>query len=341
MTDKRSTQTTLPLVFEPKDCKGLIKQNWQITFARQSNVGVYGKRIIGLVLSEIRKNNYQMMPYYQFRVSDIVRASEVNDSKNAYKYCKDALDGLMKTYWAFEDPEKEIYIPKHLINTNTSLKKDGYEYGYREGTITMVFNGTMHKLLMELAHYSSFELEPYMKFKSWYSTRLWEFFSAFKDTGKWYVDIDKYRKLMDCEKKYRSTNMFVKKTTEEPLEEFKGTDFEGFVIEKVFARFSGHGRPPVIGLNFIFGKAKTTHDKIEEWKQYSEAHKRCGEALIGVWKVSESVFFKHAPRIGLKRLNELIYQWQVMDSDPKTRIKNRASYCNKVLKKENEDDLKN
>ena len=341
MTDKRSTQTTLPLVFEPKDYKGLIKQNWQITFARQSNIGVYGKRIIGLVLSEIRKNDYQPKPCYQFRVSNVVKASEVQDKNRAYAHCKKALLNLVHVVWEFEDAEKKIYEPKQLVSTEATIEDNGYAYGYRDGIITMVFNKTMHKLLVEIAHYSSFELEPYMKFKSWYSTRLWEFFSAFKDTGKWYVNIDEYRKLMDCEKKYKITNHLIEKTTSEPLEEFKGTDFEGFVIEKVFARFSGHGRPPVIGLNFIFGKAKTTHDKIEEWKQYSEAHKRCGEALIGVWKVSESVFFKHAPRIGLKRLNELIYQWQVMDSDPKTRIKNRAAYCNKVLKKENEDDLKN
>ena len=342
MADKRSTQISLPLVFEEKDYKGIIKQNWQITFARQSNVGVLGKRLIGLVLAQIRKNDYVGKEYYQFRVSDLIKASDVKDKKSVYKEVKRTLDDLIKVAWAFEDPEREIYRPKQLINTAAIEEEDGYEYGYKDGLITLVFNPTMHKLLIDIAHYSSFELEPYMKFRSWYSTRLWEFFSAFKDSGKWYVDIKEYRKLMDCEKKYKDTNLLIRKTTAEPQEEFIGTQFEGFICEKVYAQYSSRGRPPVIGLNFYFGRMATAKETLDKWSLASSKHARTIERLRDDWKVHDEVIVRYAPAIGLTELIRLMNEWQLRQTATganQERINNREKYCNAVIKRVGEKAL--
>ena len=336
MTDKRSTQITLPLVLEEKDYQGIVKQNWQITFARQSNVGVLGKRLIGLVLAQIRKNDYKAQAYYQFRVSDLVKASDIKDKDSLYKDVKKTLDELAKVVWSFEDPEREIYYPNQLIDTNTSLKKNGYKYGYEKGMITMVFNDEVHEILLNMAHYSSFELEPYMKFRSWYSTRLWEFFSAFKDSGKWYVDIKEYRKLMDCEKKYKDTNLLIRKTTAEPQEEFIGTQFEGFICEKVYAQYSSRGRPPVIGLNFYFGRMATAKETLDKWSLVSIKHAGTIKRLRDDWKVHDEVIVRYAPAIGLTELIKLMNEWQLRQTataSNQEKINNREKYCNAVIKR--------
>lgn len=99
--------------------------------------------------------------------------------------------------------------------------------------------------------------------------RLWEILSAFKDTGKWFVDLDEYRILMDCDDKYKDVNLLIKKTLSEPLEELKETEL-AFEYEKVFAKYSGKGRPPVIGLNFYLIKAaKSDMDTLKEWGKHT------------------------------------------------------------------------
>ena len=51
--------------------------------------------------------------------------------------------------------------------------------------------------------------------------RLFELLSAKKDTGIWRVTIEEYRKLMDCENKYKEVKNLIDKTTAEPLTELE------------------------------------------------------------------------------------------------------------------------
>lgn len=330
--DKRKTQTSLPLNIPEKEFKDSVKQHWNITFARQGKVSIYGKRMMALVLSQIRGNDVQMKPYYQIKVSDIISHSELSSSsKSAYEVAKTALVELARQIWELEDIEKKIFRPKQLINTATSQKKDGFEYGYEDGIITIVLNPALEPYFIEMAHYSSFELSNFMKFKSWYTMRFWEILSAYKDTGKWYISLEEYRKLMGCEKKYKDLNRLINATTAEPLEELKGGDLE-FTFEKVFDRFSGRGRPALIGINFILVNAqKTPEMKLEEWKAISLDREMTINDFIKRWKIPAVVLVKHLPILKIDGAKRLIKSFEEKERSNR-KIDSREKFCTKAMK---------
>jgi plasmid replication initiation protein len=94
-----------------------------------------------------------------------------------------------------------------------------------------------------------------MHFSSWYSLRMFELLSAFKDTGIWWVSIDEFRALMNCEKKYPNQHDMLKKTLTEPLQELESTDL-AFTYAQILETYShARGRKPIITLEFRLKKS--------------------------------------------------------------------------------------
>jgi plasmid replication initiation protein len=326
MDQRKTNQLTLPFDVPKREFKNHVKQHWNITFARQGQISVYAKRIMALVMAQIRENDHKLKKYYQIHASDIIEAADLK-GKSPYSVCKKALDELAAQIWRFEDLEKEIYRPKHLINTSTIEKKDGFEYGYVDGLITVVLNPFLEPYLVELSHYTKYQLENYMKFESWYSMRLWEILSSFRDQGWWYVTIEEYRKLTDCENKYPKVFDLIKKTLAEPTEEFKGTQFE-FEVDQIKAQTPGKGRKPVVALEFRF---KTEMKTIPpSWYKTSRKHDFVLRELVQKYKVEEINIIKYGRFIGLEGLAQLRYQFEIKQLSSK-KINDFAKYCNKVL----------
>lgn len=331
--DRRKTQISLPLNLPEKEFKDNVKQHWNITFSRQGKISVYGKRIMALVLAQIQENDNKLKPFYQMDVSDVMKAGEV-EGKSAYQEAKKALDELARQIWSIEDVEKEIYRPKQLINTSTLESKEGFEYGYKNGVITIVLNPALEPYFVELSHYSRYELKSYMSFKSWYSMRFWEILSAYKDKGTWNIPLAEYRKLMDCEKKYPLTKDLINKTTAEPLEELKGSDLE-FTVEKVFAKYHGKGRPPVVGLEFKLVKEVLTADQtLQEWSKTDPNKAHIINELRYTWKIIPESLVKYLPIIKYQGAVELVRSFQLRQAPgSKKKIENIAKYCNSAIKK--------
>jgi plasmid replication initiation protein len=332
--DRRKTQISLPLNLPEKEFKDNVKQHWNITFSRQGKISVYGKRIMALVLAQIQENENKLKPFYHMDVSDIMRAGEIG-GKSAYQEAKKALDELARQIWSIEDVENEIYRPKQLINTSTLESKEGFEYGYKNGVITIVLNPALEPYFVEMSHYSRYELKNYMKFKSWYSMRFWEILSAYQDTGKWVIPLAEYRKLMDCEKKYKDVNLMIRKTTAEPLEELKGTELEFSEPTKVFAKYHGKGRPPVVGLEFKLVRSLLNDDEIlSDWAKHSPEHARMIGKLHNDWKITQACLRKYLPEIKMEGARKLLRQFEQMESiGTKRKIDSKEKYCNSAIKR--------
>lgn len=330
--DKRKTQISLPLNLPEREFKDTVKQHWNITFSRQGKISVYGKRIMALVLAQIQENDNKLKPFYQMDVSDIIKAGEIEGK--AYQHVKKSLDELARQIWRIEDIESEIYRPKQLINTSTLESKEGFEYGYKSGVITIVLNPALEPYFVELSHYTRHELNHYMSFKSWYSMRFWEILSAYQDTGIWRVSLEEYRKLMDCEKKYKDVSWMIEKTTAEPLEELKGTPLEFSEPKKIPAKFHGRGRPPVVGLEFVLKHSLLSADEtLAEWAKHSEAHARMIHKLHYDWKITAACLRKYLPVIKMEGARELLRQFEGMESPgSKRKIDDRKKFCNHVIK---------
>lgn len=336
--DRRKTQISLPLNIPEKQFKEDVKQHWNITFSRQGKISVFGKRIMALVLTQIQENDNKLKPYYQMDVSDVMKAGETG-SKSAYEHAKTALDELARQIWSIEDIDNKIYRPKQLINTSALEKKEGFEYGYKNGVITIVLNPALEPYFVQMSHYSRYELNNYMKFKSWYSMRLWEILSAYRDKPKYHVSIDDYRKYMGCEKKYPKVRDLILKTTAEPLEELKGTDLE-FKVDSVLAKYHGKGRPPVVGLEFTILKPRPVKTDLEQLKEFSNPNGKHPdhEALVldlhQKWKVTAACLIKYLPIIKMEKAKEIRRQFEMMESiGSKRKIDNKERYCTSVIKK--------
>ncbi|MNL19154.1 Initiator Replication protein [compost metagenome] len=153
---------------------------------------------------------------------------------------------------------------------------------------------------------------------------MFELLSAFKDTGVWWVAIDEFRLLMDCEKKYPNQHDMLKKTLTEPLQELEATDL-AFTYEPVFDMYShSRGRKPVIALEFQLKKARPKNIP-KEWFEFSDEHKKV-LLRLRTWQVTDANIVRYAKAIGLERANKLLYEWQLKGKE----IQDKAKYCNAV-----------
>lgn len=313
--DKREiAQMTLPLIYSEKDVKTYVKQHWNATFARQRKVSVYAKRIMANVLAMIKEDDSDLRPYYQMHISSVIANSDVD----TYTKIKAAFVELSQLHWLLEDLEKKRFEVRHLLNTSDINCR------YEDGFITIVLNPLLKPYFIELAHYTIYELKHYMHFSSWYSLRMFELLSAFKDTGIWWVAIDEFRTLMDCEKKYPNQHDMLKKTLTEPLQELDTTDL-AFVYEPIFDMYShGRGRKPIIALEFRLKKAKPKNIP-KEWFEFSDEHKNV-LLRLRAWQVTDPNIIRYAKAIGMERANKLLYEWQLKGKE----IQDKAKYCNAV-----------
>jgi len=313
--DKREVaQMTLPLIFDEKEIKKYAKQHWNVTFARQRKVSVYAKRIMANVLAMIKEDDSELRPYYQMHISDVVPTTD----SDFHAKVKKAFDELTDLKWLIEDISTKYFAFRHLLNTSD------VNCAYKDGTISIVLNPLLKPYFIELAHYSIYELKHYMHFSSWYSLRMFELLSAFKDTGIWWVSIDEFRQLMDCEKKYPLSKDLLKYTLAEPLQELESTEL-AFSYEPVYDMYAhSRGRKPVIALEFRLKKA-TPKNVPQEWFEFSDEHKSV-LLRLRTWQVTDPNIIRYAKAIGMERANKLLYEWQLKGKE----IQDKAKYCNAV-----------
>lgn len=320
MSNKNSNQVALPFDLKGKDVKPYVAQHFNITFARQKNVGVIAKKIMTNVMAQIKRDDKELKPYYQLHITDLV--GHDGDSSSIYKEAKKAFNQLTDLKWLIEDLENKRFAFRHLLNTSDA------KCGYNDGTITVVLNPLLKDYFIEMAHYTTYDLKWSMTFTSWYSMRLFEILSAFKDTGIWYVSISEYRKLIDCESKYPEQKDLIKKTTEMALLELEKTNM-AFSVETILDKnHKGRGRKPVVALEFRLKKVQS--NKIPTDIEIPETTQKIIDKLMKKYQVSEANIKKYLRAITTVETRKLLNSWDIKEasSDP---IKNKLFYCNKVF----------
>lgn len=323
--DKRSSQMVMPFDFKGKDIDLYVRQHWNATFSRQKKVSVLSKKIMSAVMSQIKMDDKDFKSYYRFHVTDFVNEGE--SGTKIYSSVRSSFDELTDLKWLFEDLEKEKFAFRHILNTSDA------RCGYEKGIITIVLNPLLKPLFLALAHYTTYELKWYMTFKSWYSMRLYELLSAFKDTGYWEVDIDKFRALMDCDDKYKEKGKnndykLILKTTEEAILELERTDM-AFTMETIKDKPKGvAGRKSIVGLIFRLKKVQLKTVPAA-WKT-DPKNQKVFEKMHLKYKISEANLIKYFDVIGAKEVVDLLKIWDLKEVSG-TPIENKLAYCNKVF----------
>lgn len=317
--NKKSTvQLTLPMNLPPREVKEYAKQHWNITFARQKKVSVYAKRIMANVIAQIRDNDFDLLPYYQMHVTQI--APPDGDHESVYKEIKKAFNELTDLKWLLENLETKEYAYRHLLNTSDT------RCGYKDGLITIVLNPILKPYFVEIAHYTIYELKHYMTFKSWYSMRMFELLSAFKDTGIWETSIEKFREMMDCQEKYPMVKDLLKRTLAEPLQELETTKM-AFEYETIEEERFGRGKRATIALRFRL-KNVELKEIPASWYEFSDEHKSI-LIRLKAFKVSEINITRYAKLIGFEGAKKLLKEWENKERSER-KIDDKVKYCNAV-----------
>lgn len=342
MTNKAQLCLPLPLDFNPAfepEHKQLVKQHWNVTFARQKRVSVYAKRIMARVLDQIKDDDLVLRDYYQMRLVDVIKGVEVS-SGNVHTHIREALYELLHMLWEFKGEDETEWYAMHLLDTSKE-----HRVGYKNGVITIVLNPQLTSYFIQIAHYTKYQLDGYMNLRSWYSMRFFEMLSAFKKEGYWYTTIDKYRQMMDCwhelDKKgrvklgpdgeplmkYNNTALLLKKTVAEPLKELANTPC-AFRVEEIREKERvGPGRPKIVALRFVLLTVKS--EEIPSWWLENSTVVTVVQKLRK-WKVTDKNMALYLEVIGTKRASELVREWMLKENSQK-RIDNPAKYCNSVF----------
>lgn len=336
------------LTYAPEH-KQIIKQHWNVTFARQKKMTPMAKRIMALVIDQIRDDDFELRPHYQFKISELAEKSNLAE-KTIYNYVEAALRELAKVTWEFQKPRSknsqdprdyEWYI-RNLLDTTKDER-----VGYKNGIVTVLLNPQLAPYFIQIAHYSKFQVESYMHLKSWYSMRFFEILSAFRDTGEWVVGLDEYRQLMDCWEqkdnydrvkkdkkgnpvmKHPTTKDLINYTVAEPMSELAGTSL-AFDYEPIYEQGGGRrGRPKIIALSFKLRHVISDTIPAEWFERPDEAK---AITALRKWKVSDRNITQYLYAIGGEAIHKLIYGWQIKENSDK-KIDDRAKYCNAVFVK--------
>ena len=342
--DRRLTkQVSLPLTFDKSEAKAFIKQHWNLTFARQKKISIFSKRIMANVMAMIN-NESDFRPFYKMHVSDVIFPAPKDKTPTSdetpssyYTKIRNAFEELVDLKWLIEDKEQNRFVYHHLLDTTKTMANDGIQSSYQNGEITIVLNPALKPYFFELAHYTTYDLKHYMHLKSWYSMRLFELLSAFKDTGIWTVSIKEFRLLMDCQEKYPQTRDLLKHTLNESILELAGTNME-FAFTTVFDQKSvkTKGRPSISGLIFYLKNVELK--KIPDKWNDSEKFRKAGEKLLK-FRISESNIVKYAKALGEKGVNKLIHAWE-MKQNSSDKINDPARYCNAAFVRAGKEAIK-
>lgn len=323
----KKNQTTMALSFPEEDkVKPYAHVDKKIIQSHQKKVSVLTKKILTHVFAQIGREDEELKPYYTVLKSSL---GKMSGREIETKHMKASFRELLNISWLIDtidekNPQKKGFIAKHLLNTSSHIN-----CSYTNGVITLVLNPTLAPFLLQLGNYTNYQLKWYMNFSSWYSTRIYELLSVYKNTGWWYVELDELRSLLDCEHKYKNeTTLFLNKTLKEPLEELKGTDCE-FTFEKIEApKIQGQrGRRAVVALKFTL-KNKSVSKIPKNWYVDDQRTKLINDALNN-WKITEVNFYNYAPSIGMDNIKILFKEWHRRQNfDASGRIQDVEKYCN-------------
>jgi len=356
MKNRLNKQLTLPLDVMQSDLSqkylDIVKQSWQITFSKQHLTSVYAKRVMGLIASQIQEGE-KVKEYYQISANMIINETNLQKAE-VYKRMKSVTYELSTITFYFEDEKTGQIIPRHLLDTTRFMNPAGYY----NGVLTIAFNPQLKGIIDSLSHFSNYELKRYMNFSSWYSMRLYEILTAFRDLQDFRFKIDQYRDWMGCgakinpktgEKvinnktgkfkyeKYSSHSDAIKYTTLEPLKDFKDS-WLAFSVKPVFAEGTGRGRRPIEYVKFTFiQKRNNPKEIIKKWCENSEKFNSC-YLRLKKYQVSDRLIIRYSPILGHDWLGKKLVEW---DQKMKSRfpILNKAVYCNKVIRESGEKAL--
>lgn len=155
----------------------------------------------------------------------------------------------------------------------------------RNKTLTVKVNEDFSFILNELtSEFTQFELADFVALHSGYAKGAYRQMKRYKDTGFWYVDIEKFRRILDIPASYKSRDIDTRVIA--PIMTELSPIFEKLEIEKQYGMTSGRGRTSVTAYKFTWVPVKALKgSKASETKALEATSKGiicpyCGDELL-------------------------------------------------------------
>lgn len=172
---------------------------------------------------------------------------------------KSMYDKLIKLDFSY-DNEKEFV--KFILFTKYKIDKDNE-------TISIKINDEFKYILYSLtSNFTRFELNEFINFNSSYAKECYRRLKQFKTTGKWIINIDEFKRLLDIPEKYRMYD--IDRYVLKPINNELSKSFNNLKITKIKKKGRGRGGQ-VDKIEFTFDPEKIP--KIEKEDRKDKKHK--------------------------------------------------------------------
>ena len=195
----------------------VVKSNELIRNTRYSLSEMQQKIVIYLISKICAQDTY--IKHVKFSLAEYCDLIGIRRNNNReYKYIQKSIQDLRNKSWWFELSDKSVlfsWVDYAEIDKNT-------------GIIDIALSDSLKPFLLDIkGNFTKYELINILVLKSKYSIRLYELFKSYLWLGKWEVDVDLFRELVNVGEKYSDWTEFKRNVITPSIKEItKYTDLE-------------------------------------------------------------------------------------------------------------------
>lgn len=162
----------------------------------------------------------------RFNISDFARYADL-DTKRLYKDVKAITDNILKTLIHIQDKSN----PDKWSTSVLAIKCN-----YNKGELTFRFNDEMKPLLLQLQEHYFLQSPSVIKFKSWYSIRIYDLLkSKSYKSDVVVIPLDDLRTFLCLEEKYERFNNFRARVLDVPIKEINESSDIKITYETIYS----------------------------------------------------------------------------------------------------------
>lgn len=227
---------------------------------------------LDLLMTICSRCKYKNTTMLKFTFNDLKKLADYK-AKDERQFIRDLANTNQKLLGLNMRLEDESQIVQFVLFTEFIIDK-------KNRNLQIKVNEKFTYILNELtSNFTRFELDEFVQLKSSYAKSCYRQLKRYKDTGFWFISLEKFKKLMDVSEVYTLTNL--DKRVLKPIDTELSKVFKHFTIEKKYG--SGRGKP-VIGFEFRFTPEPPWEPLTEtDKKNYKETNfvcPDCGQGLV-------------------------------------------------------------
>lgn len=256
----------------------IVKYNNRMNEVKFNNFNPIELDLLMAICSKMKEKDLDVI---EFSFEKLRAISNYDPTQSNKKFVKD----LEKTYDKLIQLNFKIGDDRNFVKFVLFTK---YKVDSTNSTVTIGVNPEFKFILNDFTKlYTRFELQEFLNLKSKYAKECYRRLKQFRNTGKWNVKIEEFKRILDIPENYEMTN--INKRVLKPIQEELSPIFTNLQIEKLRKKgaYTGRGNkithivftfekegeiPYNVRVNGIKTKLSTSERKI--WETFANENER-------------------------------------------------------------------